>query len=192
MLSYQFQLFQIKVRYGYDEPCDGTLVTCCLNYNLAFIKVKERCQVRPMPMGGRDCLSDDFEVFAVGRHYLSGDIMIASGTTTSKTNPFDCAELMFSTCKITKVFSFLSLKLLFLFESPVDALNFFIVWRSSFSFGICVFFLVIYFKNLFFRSHHKENDINRMKPFLFHKFRSHGKCLEHPSLDVNHTISPSK
>ncbi|XP_056687363.1 uncharacterized protein [Spinacia oleracea] len=94
--------FKIKVRFGHEEPCNALFLGCCLHYNIAFILTLESCKSGLLPLNERECLPKGNDVFALGRHYLSGSYMVASGRTTVKKNQFDCAEILYSSCKITK------------------------------------------------------------------------------------------
>lgn len=83
--------------------CAAKLLGCCLHYNVAFVVVEKKDQVSSLPLQGEVIESVPDVVFALGRHYVSREFMAARGKNILKPNRFDCQELMFSSCKITKV-----------------------------------------------------------------------------------------
>lgn len=89
-----------------DGPAyEASVIGCCLHYNVAFVRVHKHHKdvLSLLCLQGERMESMPEAVFALGRHYVSQEFMVASGESVFQRNNFDCVELMFSSCKITKV-----------------------------------------------------------------------------------------
>ena len=85
-----------------NQNKEGKLKHCSLQYNVALISVKNCCYVHHVNL--EQCaVNFSSTVVAVGRSFESGALMATSGEGTCWSGPFDCEDLCYSTCKISKV-----------------------------------------------------------------------------------------
>lgn len=90
---------RIEVCLPMEQRIIGTLQHYDLSYNVAVVSIPNSCKNHAAII---------FEepqtkvVVALGRAFKSGNLMATDGSVTGGRNKFDCRELKFSTCKITK------------------------------------------------------------------------------------------
>ncbi|XP_021837127.2 uncharacterized protein [Spinacia oleracea] len=95
---------KIFVHFTDGPAYEASVIGCCLHYNVAFVRVHKHHKdvLSLLCLQGERMESMPEAVFALGRHYVSQEFMVASGESVFQRNNFDCVELMFSSCKITK------------------------------------------------------------------------------------------
>uniref|UniRef100_A0A8I6XN04 Uncharacterized protein n=1 Tax=Hordeum vulgare subsp. vulgare TaxID=112509 RepID=A0A8I6XN04_HORVV len=90
---------RIEVCLPMEQRIIGTLQHYDLSYNVAVVSIPNSCKnhaaiifEEPQTKG----------LVALGCAFKSGNFMATDGLVTGERNKFDCRELKFSTCKITK------------------------------------------------------------------------------------------
>ncbi|KAM0873470.1 hypothetical protein ACQ4PT_038048 [Festuca glaucescens] len=89
---------QIEVFLPTKQRIIGTLLHYDLSYNVAVVGVPIFCE-------GHESISVEAtqtKVVALGRAFKSGNLMATDGLMIGEQDKFDCRELKFCTCKITK------------------------------------------------------------------------------------------
>ena len=85
-----------------EQRIIGTLQHYDLSYNVAVVGIPNSCKNHAALF---------FEepqtkvVVALGRAFKSGNLMATDGSVIGERDKFDCRELKYSTCKITKVYT---------------------------------------------------------------------------------------
>lgn len=89
---------RIEARLRKEKPIIGTLLHHDLSYNVAVLSI-------PIISKNHAAISVEAtqtKVVALGRAFRSGKLMATDGLVIGQKDKFDCRELKFSTCKITK------------------------------------------------------------------------------------------
>jgi S1-C subfamily serine protease len=94
---------QIEVRLPNGQCVKGVLQCCCLEYNIAVIKITGFSDLCAIKLERRRQFKSGSKVVAIGRIFDHGELTATHGMITDKLSKLDCEVLMVSTCKITKV-----------------------------------------------------------------------------------------
>nr|TKW11864.1 hypothetical protein SEVIR_5G000100v2 [Setaria viridis] len=93
---------QIEVRLPNGQCVKGVLQCCCLEYNIAVIKITRFTDLCAIKLERRRQFKSGSKVVAIGRIFAQGKLTATHGMITDKLSKLDCEVLMVSTCKITK------------------------------------------------------------------------------------------
>lgn len=93
---------QIEVRLPNGQCVKGVLQCCCLEYNIAVIKITGFSDLCAIKLERRRQFKSGSKVVAIGRIFDHGELTATHGMITDKLSKLDCEVLMISTCKITK------------------------------------------------------------------------------------------